>query len=29
MEVIWDVAITKKGERIWIDDDCKETVFLP
>ncbi|MEK9738620.1 MAG: hypothetical protein VW438_02700 [Euryarchaeota archaeon] len=29
MEVLWDVAITKKGERIWIDDDCKETVFCP
>lgn len=29
MEVLWDVAITKNGERIWIDDDCKETVFCP
>jgi len=29
MEVLWDVAITKKGERIWIDDDCKEIVFCP
>lgn len=29
MEVLWDVAITKNGERIWIDDDCKEAVFCP
>ena len=29
MQVLWDVAITKNGERIWIDDDCKETVFCP
>ena len=29
MEVLWNVAITKNGERRWIDDDCKETVFCP
>ena len=26
--VRWDVALTKDGNRVWIDDDCDEA-FIP
>jgi hypothetical protein len=28
-EVRWDVALTKDGNRVWIDDDCDEALFCP
>jgi hypothetical protein len=29
MEVRWDVALTKDGNRVWIDDDFREALFCP